>query len=544
MIGVLAGCGKAPPSAPAPAPASAVNPHEALNRLIERFFDEGHAADEEITPQRLADDLAVERHYLAGLNAIPRETLTPQERLSYDIFKRQRELAAEGFTYPQELLPLNPFRGVSQRLAAVAAQLAQHPLSAEEFKSLTAQLSGADGWMRQALTNLKDGLRRGYLEPRALVEYELPLLEKLGETGQQGELSDIGRAAFADSVNPAQRAAMQKELRQLIDEALVPDIRALHDYLARVYLPKARASLGLKDLPLGDAWYAYRVRRVVGPGVGAADIHRLALTEAERLKGRVVSPEASMPALPVAELLAGYEQLLAKVSGNLVPLFGEQELPPLQIRATDLARAPAAPLSYEPDSGLASALLFVDGAAARHLDAAGFLAEAVPGAHLQWSWQRRASLPRFRRFGSDPAYRAGWGLYAATLGEELQAYGDESQRQQLVHLQLRCAAFAVIDTALNDKGWTTPQALDYLHNQLNFDDGAAEALMLGAAAMPGDGLACLMGGLKFQSLKARAQQALGARFDLREFHAQILRDGAMPLDILDAKLKAWVESPR
>jgi uncharacterized protein (DUF885 family) len=151
-------------------------------------------------------------------------------------------------------------------------------------------------------------------------------------------------------------------------------------------------------------------------------------------------------------------------------------------------------------------------------------------------------LPKFRRFGAEPAFVDGWALYAASLGEEMGLYRDDDAKRGALLAQLKCAVALVVDTGLHAKGWTRAQAIDYVRAQFTSDDGDAGLMTDRFVALPGKALACKIGELKFQGLRALAQQKLGTRFDIREFHAQILKDGAMPLDILEAKMKLWMEA--
>ena len=176
--------------------------------------------------------------------------------------------------------------------------------------------------------------------------------------------------------------------------------------------------------------------------------------------------------------------------------------------------------------------------------AADFLAAALPGEYFRQLQLEHAGVPRFRRFAAVPAYAEGWDMYAAGLGEELGAYPDEAARSQYQARQLRCAAGLVVDTGVHTQGWTRGKALEYLHAQTMIDAADAGALIDQIVASPGDGSACELGALKFQQLRARAQAALGTRFDIREFHKQLLSAGALPLDELDARIKSWMEASR
>src|ERR1700755_2121793 len=217
------------------------------------------------------------------------------------------------------------------------------------------------------------------------------------------------------------------------------------------------------------------------------------------------------------------------------------------IRAADWLPRPDMDLYYQARGadGSPPAGLYVDTRQGARVapSIAGFLQQGLPGHHFQSAIQQeRMDLPRFRRFGVEPAFTEGWDLYASSLGEVLGVYNEESAKMDAASAQMRCAVALVVDTSLQAKGWTRAQAFDYLHAHLALDDLDAQLLIDSFAAKPGDGLACMMGEMGIRAMKARAQQALGGRFDLREFHTEILKDGAMPLDILDAKVKAWMDA--
>lgn len=569
----MTSCG-APPAPPAGA-AAAPPPREQLKVLLERYWDEHIAYEDAISPQILADSLDVEKRYLAQLAAIPREALDAEERLNYDIFKRQRETAIEGFTYPGELLPVNPFTGMPLKLAAAAAQTAESPLSAVQFDRWLRAIDDYVRWTRQAIANMQDGVLRGYTSPRALVERMLPILDGFG-TDTPANVFYTPLRSISQDIPAADRERLSNDLRDALSQKLLPAMRTLHEYLQHDYLPKARRGLGMGDLPLGSSWYQYRVRRAAGAAAVPSDVHRIGLADVERLKQKLQALQASATAAAppsaatsqtsqtaqaasssnaaaaaskpaVSEALADYKDLGEKVAANLPTLFAPVTLTPYEIRAVDFVPTPATPLYYRAASGAnQTAVLFVNSTEITDKPAVAiFLEQAVPGHHLQSATQQqRADLPRFRRFGTDPAFIAGWGLYAAALGEELGMYSNDADKYRALNLQLRCAAAMVIDTGLHSQGWTRAQALEYLHAQMNVTQSDAESLIDEYAAAPGDALSCGMGAAKLLALRSRAQQSLGARFDIREFHAQILKDGAMPLDILEAKLSAWIEASR
>ena len=579
----LAGCGApaAPPPSGSPRPAV---PADRLRGIVERYWDEnaaripwyswggsaiqfGDAPAEDISPQSLADSLDLERRYLAEVSSVPRSSLNVDAKLTYDIFRRERALAIEGFTYPLELLPVNPYDGMPQQFALMAAAAEHQAQSSEkEYRAWRARSLSFVNWTNQAIVNLRDGMRRGVTLPRGLVEKSIPQLAALGEDAPANTLYQPLRPV-AGAIGDPEQLRLNAAMTAVLKEKILPSYRALHDFLQHEYLPRARASVGWSALPLGDAWYAYRVRRATGAVSTPAQLHALGVSEVERLHGalQAVLVEAAFPGNAQAyldgmsrdprfsytrtdELLRAYEDLKVQVAAAEPTLFAAQPRGDFLIRSVESFReSTVLPLSYRPraPNGLAPATLYVNTARleARPATAVAsqFLREAVPGHHYQITIQQeRADLPRFRRFGGTPAFVEGWGLYAQTLGGELGLYRDSQARFGSLLAELRCAAGLVIDTGLHAQGWTRAQALEYLQRQVPMDDEDARETVDRAIALPAHELACTVGFLKFKALRASAQQALGTRFDLREFHAELIKDGAVPPDLLEIKMKSWV----
>ena len=545
----LSACGASSAPAPARAPlANPVPPHDDLSRIVARYWDEHPSAGLAQSPQLMADSLALERRYLAEVEAIPRASLDADTRLSYDIFKRRCESSIEGFTYPSELTPIDPFDGAPLQLARAAADAGKFPFgTVKEYENWLTQLDVYVAWSNQAIANMREGMRRGYTSPRAVVERMLPLLQGLGEDSS-ANVFYIPWRTMPKSFPEAERNRLSWRLNAAIKDRLLPAFRQLHDFLQREYLPRTRTTVALSVLPLGSSWYAYRVKRATGSSQSPEEIHGMGLAEVERGRARLNALSPAVPATGSAALLSGYRDLKTETLAALPTLFSSLPRADLELReATPLGGSPK-PLVYQaaaPERGV-PAILNVNSApdaADNRVQVASFLQEAIPGRHLQSALQQeRADLPKFRQFGNDPAFVDGWALYAASLGEELGLYRDDAAKRDAVMGELKCAAALVVDTGLHAKNWSRAQAIDYLRAKLALNDGDAGYMTDRFVAAPGDGLACKIGELKIQSLRNRAQQLLGARFDIREFHAQILRDGAMPLDILEAKIKSWMEA--
>jgi uncharacterized protein (DUF885 family) len=581
----LVACGAKSPPAPPPRAAAPASPPTQLGLLVERYWAEaaaltpwyawggadmpfGETPAENIAPQSLADSLAIERRYLASVSDVPRPSLDAQSKLTYDIFARGRSLAVEGFTYPLELMPINPYEGMPQAFALSASGAERLAVSsAEEYDHWRTRALRFVEWTNQAIVNMRAGLRRGYTVPRISIGEVLPQLAALGEDAPSNVFyealrSDSGGAAAAEE------ARLTAAVRAVLKENILPSYRALHDFLQREYLPRTRTSVAWSALPLGSAWYAYILKRTTGSAATQAELHMQGVAEVERLQQRVRSllSEAAFPGDAQAfydrmrgdprffhkdstDLVGAYQSLKAEVAEAAPALFIVFPRAEFGIRSVEPYRQAFAPaLSYLPraPNGMAPAVLYVNTAARGAHPAlvlpSQYLREAVPGHHYQLELQReRVDLPRFRRFGGAAAFVEGWGLYAAALGEELKMYRDPEAKFGALLAQLDCALGLVLDTGLHAQSWTRQQALDYLHAHVPIDDDDAVKTVDRMIALPGRAVACTVGFLKIQGLRTRAQQLQGAGFDVRAFHAEIVKDGAMPLDVLETKMNLWLE---
>ena len=567
IMGLL-GCGSAPP--PPIHPPSAPAPREQLARLAEQYWTEylrlhpqrlpegaarrfDGASGYDISAQFLADSLALERAYLGEVLELQRPRLDPDSRLTYDIFRRERELAVESFTYPSELLPVNPFRSMPQLFAQTGAGAGQYAiLSAKDYEHWHARVDAYVRWTGQAIANMREGMRRGYALPRVLVEEMLPQLAALGEDSPANVFYQPLRSIPATTAD-SERKRLSQGITAGVRDRILPAYRTLLDFLRGEYLPRARESVGLSALPLGESWYAFLVKQETDTSLTPAEIHRFGQAEVERLHGRLQSllAEAGNPRPPDRsgdELSSLYGELKVQVASAMPALFSQAPQADFAIRAVETFRQATAPaLSYQRGSpnGKTAATLYVNTAAmaARPATAAAalFLQQAVPGHQYQLAIQQeRSDLPAFRKFGGDPAFVEGWSLYAASLGEEMGLYRDPESKIAALMIELDCAAGLVIDTGLHAQGWTREQAIDYLQTQLSIDEPAARTSVDRDLSLPGEALACGLGGRKIRVLRARAEQTLGSRFNVREFHAELLDGGAMPLEILESGIDRWL----
>ena len=561
-----------------------------LYRVVETYFDQylalnpiraselgDHRFDDRfgdyVSMSWMADSLGIEQEALERLVAIDPQRLAGEDLVTYAAFKRQRELGIGGYRYPSELLAINSFANWPGVFAQLGSGKGAHPFrTTRDYDNFLARMDGFVAWVDQAINNLRAGVTKGVVLPQDVVERTLPQLEAFGR------LEDPRQTVFWQPLLNFPAGPSVEDRRRLLqayDEKLrtkvLPAYRRLHDYLAQEYLPRARDTVSWSDLPSGDLWYAHLVRYYTSTNMTPADVHELGLREVARLRAGLVGqqgalgiagePRAVFDALradpqfqfgDAQSMLAGYAALHDRVDVRLPALFPRRPQATFAVRPVeDFRAASATAVSYSPQSaaGGQAGVLYVNTSelAARPSYAmdALYLGEAVPGRfYLAAIAQEMPDLPRFRRFGDDAAFVAGWALYAQSLGTELGLYADPYSQFGALNVELWRAAALVVDTGLHAQGWSRQRAGDYLRGNTALGEADIAAELDRYVACPGQALADKIGQLKILELRRRAEQRLGERFDLREFHEQVIGSGILPLSVLETRINRWIDARR
>jgi len=525
-----------------------------------------------ISPEWRARDEKLERDYLERIKSIDPARLSGQDALTYEIFKSAREREIEGFRFPGHLIPVNQFYSVPNSFAQLGSGNGLHPFkTVKDYEDFLKRIDGFVAWTDQAIVNMREGIAKGYTLPNVLVERTLPqlaaqLVERPEDSLYWGPIANLP-ATFTD----AERQKLAAAYRAAITRQVIPSYRRLHDFLRDEYLPKARNSVGLDALPDGKAWYEYNVRNISTTDYTPAQIHEIGLREVERIHGEMrkvmqqVGFEGSLDDFfrflntdeqfvhPSREaLVAGYVDIKNRVDPQLPTLFEILPNADYEVRAVEPFREKsAAGGQYQAASedgsrpGIFYANAYDLKARPKWAMEALSLHEGNPGHHFQISIQReQKNLPRFRRFGGYTAYSEGWGLYAESLGPELGVYKDPYQYFGRLEGELFRAIRLVVDTGLHSKGWTREQVLEYIDTNSATSDARRIAETERYIAIPGQAVAYKIGQLKISELRERAERELGDRFDVRKFHTAVLSDGALPLDVLEAKIERWIAAQK
>jgi uncharacterized protein (DUF885 family) len=497
--------------------------------------------------------------YRAALRGLDTASLADQDRLTHDILAHRLDTCLEGLAQPWHLLPINQTgQPWPSRFPVVGAGRGVHPFrTARNYEDFLGRIDGFVTWVDTAIANMRTGIERGVTHPREVMLKVLPQLDAHIVDDPRTSLFYEPIRTMPPAIDGATRRSLEVQYVDAIRDRIVPAYRRLRAFVHDEYLPRCRTSAGFGDLPGGREMYAHAIRTATTTTRTADEIHELGLREVARLSAEIERLRAEIraagdPPLPryrtVDELVAAYGELRHTVEAALPRAFGRFPRAGYEIRPIEAFRERSMPSSYNAASldGSRPGVFYLNTSEISEGRTAGvsrslFLHEAVPGHHFQMMLQREnAELPGFRRFGWYVAFGEGWALYAEGLGAELGAYATRRDRLTMLLAERFRAARLVVDTGLHARGWTRQRAIEYLGGQSTDTVREVERYMV----WPGQALGYKIGQLTILAIRKKAEAALGAAFDLRAFHDELLRDGAMPLSVLEAKMDRWIGAQR
>ena len=576
-------------AAAAVAPPRAATPGEALQQLFSDYWEEslklnplnatfvGDARYNDQLPNFLSADYrarstAFAKQWREKIAAVDTAPLNEQDRLSVQMFLADRDEELAGDRFPGHLQPINQFYSTPNLLAQLGSGSSAQPFkTVKDYDDWAARAGKIPVLFTQAIANMRDGMAAGVVQPKVLMVKVLPQLDALIAEDPTKTLFYKPVSNLPAAFSAEHKARITTQYTALISQQLVPAYKDLRDFIRDEYLPKTRSTVGIGALPDGAAWYAHLAKSQTTTDLTPAQIHQIGLDEVARIhaamrktikqlkfKGdlkaffKFLDSDKRFIFKTEADLLAHYENLRKKVDPGAAKLFALQPRAGFEIRPVEAYRnKSAAGGSYQSPSedGTRPGIFYVntyDLPSRKIWDAEDlYLHEAIPGHHFQIALQQELTdLPKFRRFGGATSYVEGWGLYAESLGKELGVYQDPYDYFGYLQNELWRAIRLVVDTGLHDKGWSRKQVISYmLKNSAQSETQAiseAERYM----AIPGQALAYKIGELKIKELRLRAEKALGPKFDIREFHDVVLRDGAVPLAVLEQNVDAWIAETR
>ncbi len=535
------------------------------NRYNDRFGSVTSA--EEIAATR-----ALAGKYLARLAELDPAGLPAEERLSYDLLRYQLQLSLDALKFPSHLMPVNQMSSLHLLLAQLGSgRLAQPFNTVEDYDHWLARAAAFAPYVDGIIADMRTGIAQGVVLPKALAKPILPQLENLGTADLEKSVFMSPVRKFPAAFGEADQARLTAAYTALVRDKLAPAYQRLLVFMRDIYLPACRDTVALGDLPGGKEWYAFQARTATTTELDPEQIHAIGLAEVARIRGQFEEAKVrvgfkgtlkeffthlnSDPALKFAtreEIQAAYEGLRAKVEAKVPALFGRTPKTPYEIRAVEPFREVSGPpAQYYPGlpDGSRPGIFYYNAykpeTRTRFTTTAYFVHEAVPGHHFENSLSlEHPSLPAFRRFGGTTAYSEGWGLYSEMLGVEMGLYEDPWQWVGRLSAEIWRAARLVIDTGLHAKGWTREQGIAYFLDNVPQSEVVAVQEVERYIAIPGQALSYKIGEIKIRELRAKAEKALGAKFDIRAFHDEVLAHGSVPLSVLEAAVDRWISAQK
>jgi uncharacterized protein (DUF885 family) len=580
--------------APAPAPAAAqVSAHDRLFELFKRS-DEASLKRNPLQALfrgdlRYADrlgDLFSDAHYqgekaaaehdLAALHAIPRSQLNGDDQLAYDVFDYQTKDTLRGLSPDLlpliEALPMNHFFGIHTEYATIASGQGGAPYnSVADYESSLKRNNDFAANIDEAIRQWKKGEAEGVVDTKLTVRNMIEQLDNQLKLKPEASPYWGPVKNFPAGIGAADRARLTGAFRQSIGRVIYPALQRMRDFLANDYLAHAREGVGEMYMKGGSALYRYQVQSTTTLPMTPEQIHALGLKEVDRItrnfedvqkqlgfKGTLQQFFDYMRTSPKyqpksrAELEQGFASVKRKVEAKVPQFFSLVPKTTLVIRAYPPFREKfEAGGSYEqgtPDGSRPGTFYYnAYDLPSRSIweETTLFLHEGEPGHHFQISLaQENPNLPPFMRFGGNTAYVEGWALYSESLGYPMGLYNDPAQRFGNLNDEMLRAMRLVVDTGIHSMGWTRDQSINYFltHSGESKTDATAEVERY--IAIPSQAVAYKVGQLKITELREKAKAALGPKFDIRDFHAQVLNSGALPLSILEQKIDRWIAAKK
>lgn len=529
-----------------------------------------------ITDGYYANEKRANDRDIARLKRIDRAQLSPTDQIAYDVFKWQTEQTDIGLRPDilklNAVRPINHFFGFHTFYPTFSSGKGGAPFNTvADYENALKRHREFIIYLDRSIGRFREGMKSGVVETKMTInnvigQLDSQLAQKTEESPYFGPVQN-----FPASFSAEGKARFSADYRVTIEQGIYPAYRRLRDFLKTEYLPAARDGAGLKYMKGGDQLYKIAIESTTTLPMDAETIHNLGLSEVARIKQGMeqVKEEVGFkgtlneffdhlrndPKFKMTSrdaLTQGYYDIGKQVDGKISTYFSTLPKAPLKIQPYEEFREKyEAGGSYEPGTPDAKrpGTFYFNAYDLPSRTTPGmttlYLHEGAPGHHFQISLaQENEKLPKFMRFGGNTAYVEGWALYAETLGYEMGFYKDPYQRFGTLSDEMLRAMRLVVDTGIHAKGWTREQSIDYMLANSDMGKTDATSEVERYIAIPSQALAYKVGALTIQRLRKKAETELGAKFDIRAFHDQVLGTGALPLAVLEKKIDSWIAASK
>ncbi len=510
--------------------------------------------------------------YKKMLLAYNRADLSEKDKTSYDVLLWECDIALEGLQFKDNLTPINQFYGLNLLIAQLATGESIQPFkTVKDYDNWVHRLESYVIWCDSAIVNMKKGAAIGYVIPKALAKKIIPQLASFDHGPVQDHLFYMPIKNIPPSFSEADKSRLTKAYSAIIENQIIPIHKKFKDFMENEYLPACRESSGIDAIPDGKKYYQYLIKAYTTINLTPEEIFALGKSEVERIteEMNVVKNKVNfkgdlkdffdhlrnrkelMPYTRPEEVIDNFNAIHERMKPKLAVLFDKTPKTSFKVKRTEAFREATASAEYNVGSedGSRPGVFYVPIPDVKKYNVLSdedlFLHEAIPGHHYQISLQQEdATLPQFRRLLIYSAYAEGWALYAESLGKELGLYTDPYQYFGMLSAEMHRAIRLVVDAGIHTQGWTREQAIQYSKDHEAETEEGIIAEIERYMAIPGQALSYKVGQLKIRELRNNAEQALGDKFNIAQFHNQVLGSGCVPLAILEVKINDWINASK
>ncbi|NCI48408.1 DUF885 domain-containing protein [Sediminibacterium roseum] len=508
--------------------------------------------------------------YRVYISKFERDALNDNDKLSFDAFSRDVKVGMEGLGFHENYFPLNQFQSTHLVFSQFGSGSVIQPFkTVADYDNWLKRVAVFPAYADSAIVYFRKGMAEGYVLPRSIVVKMIPQMQSLVVDDATKSLFYGPITNLPNDFSAADKKRITDAYVIAINGQLTPYFKKLADFLQNEYLPKARTTTGISGIPDGEKYYKFLVRQQTTTDKTPDEIYNIGLeevkrirTEMERIKNEtgfngdlksfftyLKTDKKFTPYKTAKEVLDAFDSIHKKMEPNLEKMFGRKPKTPFEIRQTEAFRAASASAEYNQGSadGSRPGIFYIPIIDATTFNITSgmeslFLHEAIPGHHYQISLQQEnEKLPKFRRFGGNNAYAEGWALYCESLGKELGLYTDPYQYMGALGDEIHRAIRLVVDVGMHTKNMTREEAIQYMMDNEQISEEGATAEIERYMVIPAQALGYKIGALKIRELRTKYEKQLGDKFKLSSFHDAVLKDGNLPLDVLEKKMDAWAK---
>lgn len=507
------------------------------------------------------------KELLNKIKDIDRSVLSVEDQLNYDLFLNDLIHGMKGFEYLLYLIPVTQMGGIQIGFAGISNYMPFKSVS--DYENYISRMRAFPKKVEQTIDLMRRGVEVGWVPPKIVLDAVPDQIKTQFDRPVEDSPLFEPFVEFHRSVSSDDQERLSREIKHVIENDVYVSYRSLLSFFLEDYLPHCRESIACIDFPKGDEYYQYLIKGYTTTDLTAQEIHEIGVNEVARIRSEMrtviegsdfegsfdefltflrTSPEFYFDTED--ELLDAYRAICKRADAQLPKFFGRLPRLPYGVKAIPDYQAPASPTAYYYSgsqragrSGYFMANTYKLESRPKYEMEALSVHEAVPGHHLQISLAHELeNIPMFRRYGGYTAFIEGWGLYSEKLAEEMGFYDDPYSKFGQLTYEMWRACRLVVDTGMHALGWTRDEAIDYMSDNTAKTGNDIKVEIDRYIAWPGQALAYKIGELRIRELRKRAEEEMGANFNIRDFHDVVLGDGAVPLDILERHVEKYIRS--